>query len=48
MLKIMLAQSTKAIFEVRKCVLAMLKTARLEGGLYECSFKLKLLELRYW
>ena len=34
--------------KVRKCVFAMLKTVRLEGGLYECSLKLKLIELSYW
>ena len=29
------------------CVFAMLKTVRLEGGLYECSLKSKLIELSY-
>ena len=32
---------------VRTCVFAMLKTVRLEGGLYECSLKSKLIELSY-
>ena len=31
----------------RTCVFAMLKTVRLEGGLYECSLKSKLIELSY-
>ena len=31
--------------KVRTCVFAMLKTVRLEGGLYECSLELKLIEL---
>ena len=26
----------------------MLKTVRLEGGLYDCSLKSKLIELSYW
>ena len=29
------------------CVFAMVKTVRLEGGLYECSLKSKLIELSY-
>ena len=32
---------------VRTCVFATLKTVRLEGGLYECSLKSKLIELSY-
>ena len=32
------------LFEARTCVFAMLKTVRLEGGLYECPLKLKLLD----
>ena len=34
--------------EMRTCVFAMLKTVRLEGGLYGRSLKLKLIELSYW
>ena len=33
---------TKKRDHVRTCVFAMLKTVRLEGGLYECSLKSKL------
>ena len=38
---------TKKRDHVRTCVFAMLKTVRLEGGLYECSLKSKLIELSY-
>ena len=38
---------TKKRDHVRTCVFAMLKTVRLEGGLYECSLKSKLIELIY-
>ena len=33
---------------MRTCVFAMLKTVRLEGGLYESSLKSELIELSYW
>ena len=36
---------TKKRSHVRICVFAMLKNVRLEGGLYECSLKAKLIEL---
>ena len=36
------------LFEVCTCVFAMLKTVILEGGLYECSLNIKLIELEYW
>ena len=36
---------TKKRDHVRTCVFAMLKTVRLEGGLYECSLKSKLIGL---
>ena len=39
---------TKKRDHVRTCVFATLKTVRLEGGLYECSLKSKLIELSYW
>ena len=35
---------TKKRDHVRTCVFAMLKAVRLEGGLYECSLKSKLIE----
>ena len=38
---------TKKRDHVRICVFAMLKTLRLEGGLYECSLKSKLIKLSY-
>ena len=38
---------TKKRDPVRTCVFAILKTVRLEGGLYECSLKSKLIELSY-
>ena len=38
---------TKKRDHVRTCVFAKLKTVRLEGGLYECSLKSKLIELSY-
>ena len=38
---------TKKRDHVRTCVFATLKTVRLEGGLYECSLKSKLIELSY-
>ena len=38
---------TKKRDHVRTCAFAMLKTVRLEGGLYECSLKSKLIELSY-
>ena len=38
---------TKKRDHVRTCVFAMLKTLRLEGGLYECSLKSKLIKLSY-
>ncbi|CAH3043156.1 unnamed protein product [Porites lobata] len=37
----------KEKLKVRTCVFAMLKTVRLEGGLYECSLKSKMIELSY-
>ena len=39
---------TKRRGHVCTCVFAMLKTVKLEGGLYECSLKSKLIELSYW
>ena len=38
---------TKKRDHVRTCVSATLKTVRLEGGLYECSLKSKLMGLSY-
>ena len=36
------------LFKMRTCIFAMLKTVRLGGGLYDCSLKLKLVELSHW
>ena len=38
---------TKKRNQMRTCAFAMLKTVRLEGGLYECSLKSKLIGLSY-
>ena len=38
---------TKKRNQMRTCAFAVLKTVRLEGGLYECSLKSKLIGLSY-